>query len=735
MTTSGFSRARSWTRPNVLVLAAFTVIYLSLEVYSFRQKSATWDEPIHLAAGFAAVANGDYRVDPTHPPFLRIWAALPLLAMRVSSDTSEIDRTPIADWLTKAYAFAHRFLYVEHDADRLLYAARFMVAIWGVVLGVLLFCWAREWLGRTPAIVALAFYTIEPNIAAHAKLVTTDLAVTCFIFATLYFLWRTCRRGSIWNLAALAVSFALAVVTKFSAILLGPIVILLLAAAAGWGPRMGLKRATAIVSLLVAGSFVGVWAAYGFRYAPSASNAWLLLAQDYSVVRERLPVLVKVLGWVDAHQLLPNVFTQGFLLGQSSAETFPAYLAGTISETGFWYYFPAAFLLKTPAALILFFLAGLFVFVWRRRKLGLHNELFVMVPMLVYLAFAIASGINIGVRHILPIYPFVILTAAAAAGELLAWRKQAGRIILGGMMAFWLAMFVHAYPHTLTFFNLAAGGPRNGLAWLAESNLDWGQDLKLLKSWMDRKQVAHVNLAYFGTADPKYYQIDCTHLPGAPFFAGELIRKPKLPGYVAISKTLLSGLYLKPEWRVFYSGFKARSTVADIGNSIRVYWVEEWPEETSADGTLADALAFGLEWPDRAIPHYRAILERRGDDSVTTTKLGIALLETGRAEHTEEAIATLRHAAELDPNNGEAQSQLAMALLDLRRLGEALPHAQEAARLMPQEAVVHDVLGLALAGAGKLDAAESSFLQALQLRPDDEVARSHLRQLKDWRRQ
>jgi hypothetical protein len=168
-----------------------------------------------------------------------MWAALPLMALNgINLDTAIIDETDPTAWaMEKLFVFSHQFMYVDNDADRLLYAARFMVVILGVLLGVLLFCWVNEWLGFRAAVVALAFYTIEPNIAAHSSLVTTDFGVTCFIFGAVYFLWRTCRRPGALNIAGLTVFFVLSIISKFSALVLGPIAVLLLAFATfGSGP-------------------------------------------------------------------------------------------------------------------------------------------------------------------------------------------------------------------------------------------------------------------------------------------------------------------------------------------------------------------------------------------------------------------------------------------------------------------------------------------------------------------
>lgn len=737
------SRVSARVRPLMLglVLSAFSLVFTTLAVVAYVQKSGTWDEPMHLTAGYMALAHGDYRIDPAHPPFLRMWAALPLLALpRPAVDASAIDRVPASQWLDQEYEFARRFMYVDNDADRLLHAGRFMVVLLGVALGILLFCWTCEWLGFVPAVLALAFYTLEPNIAAHASLITTDLGVTCFIFGAVYFLWRTCRRMSAWNVTGLATFAALACVTKFSGLILWPIVLCLVAVAALHRSAVSPRAAVAIVGVMALATFIVTWGVYGFRYAPSASGSWTLQLADAPRIRSQAPVLAGVGGWIDERRLLPNAFVQGLIYSQGSVGQMPAYLAGRYSTDGWWYYFPVAFLIKTPTALIVLFIAGLAVYVRRRRELELSNELFVVLPIVVFLGFAITSGINLGLRHILPIYPFVLLIAAAAAKEFASAKSRAGQIALGAITVLWIVTFADIYPHTFTFFNRFVGGPRNGYKYLVDSNLDWGQHLKLLKRWMDDAGVSHINLAYFGTADPMYYGIDCTYLPGGPTFTLPLIMKPKLPGYVAISATVLSGVYLQPRWRLFYAGFREQMPVAAIGNSIHVYRVDRWPEasnevrgaaDAETHASLADALLFAQGWTEQAIGHYREYLKHRPDDASGWTRLGLALLAN---RDSGEAIATLTEAVRLDPRNAQARRLLAQGLVDRGNPREAGVHAAQAVALAPEDPNAHDLLGVALAMQGRLEEAAMHFERAVQIDPAHTVAHEHLRLARQRRR-
>jgi tetratricopeptide (TPR) repeat protein len=725
-------------------LAVFAVTFAALELFAYTQQSATIDEPIHLTTGYAALAARDYRVETTHPPFMRMWAALPLLFMRdIHLDTSVIDRTEPAAWQSgsTAFDFSTRFLYLDNDADRLLYAARFMVVICGILLGVLVFSWTYEWLGFTPAVWALVFYTLSPNLAAHASLVTTDIGITCFIFGAIYFLWRTSRRLSPLNLTGLAIFFALAIVTKFSGLILGPMVLALLIVAVRQRTTITRRAAAAIVPLLGVTSLFAVWAVHGFRYAPSESASWQLHLEHLPLA-STVPAIASVTEWIDRHRLLPNAFTEGFLIfAQSMLPPTSAFLAGAYSDEGWWYYFLVAFLIKTPISLIALTALGVVVLVGRRHELALKNEAFIVVPVVIYLLVSAVNTFHVGIRHLLPIYPFILLIAAA--GVMVLVRRRAGRVALGGLMTFWVVVAADVYPHTLTFFNRFVGGPAHGYKYLADSNIDWGQGLKLLKNWMDRESVPQIALAYFGTADPAYYDIDYTSLPAATPGMNlpsidRMWTKPRLPGYVAVGATVLTGVYLDPEWQLFYRGLYGTRPVAVLGNSMFVYWLDHWPEapdqalpatptEIDAEQLLGDELVLA-RWFDHAAVHYRRYLRERPDDTRAVRNLGLALFWDGDLER---AIPALQQALAAEPDTGVAQLALASALFDERRdIREVVTHARRAATLLPSDPRALVMLGRALAVSGELSEAAQTVQHALDLDPSDADAHQLLQTIR-----
>ena len=572
-----------------VVLVIFAAVYLALTVGSYRNESATVDEPQHLVAGYAMLRAHDYRIDPEHPPFLRMWAALPLLAMReIKLDTNSPYWHTADQW-----RFCHQFLFQDNDADRLLFRARFMVALLGVLLGVLVFAWARQLFGFWPAVIVLGLDCTEPNLLAHSGLVTTDLGATCFSFGAVYFAWRIGREFNVGNLVGLAVFFALAQVSKYSALLLCPILLALLFVRAlnpaPWSWKLGQpKLITGRVSkgLMAALTFAGVlvisyaalWAVYAFRYAPTTAGIERAQFVVSDEAQRRLPHLTRFMQWADEHRLVPNACAQGFTSMALTTQQRSAYLLGEFSDRGWWYYFPLAFLIKTPVALLAMAVIGLALCPTSRTTTRV-DALFVLGPPVVYFGVAMGGHLDIGLRHILVVYPFVLLLAGWTITAL--WPSSASRhwrpwrgLVLAVFCSIQLAEFAAIYPYCLAFFNASVGGARHGADYLVDSNLDWGQGLKLLNRWMTENRVQHINLSYFGTADPAYYGIKYTPLPGAPFFDRSRIARPRLPGYVAVSATNLRGAYLSDFGKDLYAPLREQKPAAVLGYCIYVYWME-----------------------------------------------------------------------------------------------------------------------------------------------------------------
>ncbi len=560
--------------PDWFILLLFSVLLLTQAILAIREKSATFDETVHLPAGYLHLRFGDYGFNPAHPPLAKMLAALPLLFTEVRVPSMNV---PFTD-----YRAGIRFLYEENDADRLLFFGRVAMLSLAVVLGWVIFVWTRRLFGRPAAVFAMFLYSFEPNILAHAPLVNTDFGATVFICLAIFSFCRLMHRVSILHLSLAGFSLGLALITKFSTLLLFPM-ILLLGAGFVLAPhtievglpgsactRVGTRtRKLAILVAAMVGmglvAYATIWAAYRFRFAGIT-----LPGQAYQGTWDQvLPVhgwMKRAIVWIRDLRLLPEAYLFGFLTVPPALPRL-TFMLGEFSTTGWWYYFIVTFVLKTPLALLLLLpLTPLALRApWRRDPGGI---LCLLVPVALYFGVACASRINIGHRHILPVYPFLFVMA----GSLVPWARQQRAYVkasLAALAAWYVVSSVAVFPHYLAYFNEIAGGPQNGYKYLVDSNLDWGQDLKGLKRYMVEHGIERVWLSYFGTASPDYYRIAYQYLPGN---RPPTIDKALTP-YVAISATNLQGLEFLAYGlsKNYFADFLRQQPIAKIGHSIFLY--------------------------------------------------------------------------------------------------------------------------------------------------------------------
>ena len=449
-------RIEAFSRRDALAVITFVIVFAALGWNSARRMSATWDEPGHIAAGYAALARGDYRLDIEHPPLARMWSALPLVALRPVLNVERFVAGP-----TEAIAFrgpfelGHAFLFADNDAGTLLQAARIMNLIVGAALGVLVFVWLHAWLGFRAAVSGLVLYALEPNLAAHAGLATTDIAVTACLFATTYFVWRRSRVRTRANLAGAALFYAAAILSKFSAVIHAPALVVLVLIASRRDGRIRVSRAANDLAVILLVTFAAAWAAYGLRFEPSSQPGWVFTLDQHPALRQAVPLWAAVAGRVNALHVLPNALTEGFLHGQALALGRPAFFAGAFSTTGWWYFFPSAMLLKTPIAVLLLLLTGLAaIFLRRKTPRGEATAVFLVLPPAAFLGVAMTSHLNIGLRHVLPVYPFAVVLAAAGVDALLK-KSRAAAAFAGVLLAVGMVEYRFLVPRQARVFQCA----------------------------------------------------------------------------------------------------------------------------------------------------------------------------------------------------------------------------------------------------------------------------------------
>jgi hypothetical protein len=569
------------------LLALGLSVHGALAVHTMRGNAATFDEGSHLPAGYTHLALGDHRLNPEQPPLVKLLAAVPLLAVAPEM------RADDPAWARgRQWEFGRRFLYVWNDADRLLLLGRLAVLTLTLLLVSALFLRARRMGGPAAGTATLALAVLSPDLLAHGNLVTTDVGLALFVFLTVAAFERLTERATWGRLVATGLAAGAALATKFSGLMLGP-VLLALGAVAVWGERplesalvgpahavegTGRRVRLVLALLLAIGALalLVVWASYGFRGALSPDPT--VRAAQRAVLEEppeRAWQAVAV-GAADAG-LLPEDYVRGLLFVMEHSERRRTFLLGRLSDDGFPHYFLVTFLLKSPIPLLILTLVALV----RIPRLPPRTVAFVWAPVVIYLGLTMGRGLQIGHRHLLPILPFLLLAAGESAAAVWRWRRPVG-LTLCALLGAWYATGTLAnHPHHLAYFNELGGGPTRGWRLLVDSNLDWGQDLKRLKAWMDAHGVTQVKLSYFGSASPSYYGIHAERLPGYSAPHPPRVTREILPGdIVAVSVTNLQGVYLDPGDLPLMERLRELEPVGRVGRSILVYRADfSWPPE------------------------------------------------------------------------------------------------------------------------------------------------------------
>lgn len=557
--------------PRLVGLVAIAVaLQASLAIHAMRGSSATFDEGAHLPAGYTHLVLGDHRLNPEQPPLVKLLAAVPLLAVRPELRGDDKAWAEARQW-----EFGRRFLYVWNDADRLLFLGRLPIVALASLLLVAVFLVARRRFGSRAAAAALGLAALSPEVLAHGALVTTDLGFALFFFLSVVAFDRALEEPKPGRVIAAGLAAGAAFATKFSAPILVPVLLLLGLAGRRSAGGPSWRRLAAVLAGVGALTLAVVWASYGLRH-PLTTDPVLRSSLRAPLEAPPAGLLPAGLAAAAGSHLVPEDYARGLLFVLTHSEARRAFLLGELSEDGFPQYFLVTFLVKTPVPLLL--LTGLALA--RLPRLRRPDALLLWLPVVVYAAFTLTRGLQIGHRHLLPVYPFLFVAAGEALAGLWSWRRPIGLAAAFVLGAWYAGGTLRQHPHHLAYFNEIAGGPANGWRVLADSNLDWGQDLKRLAAWMRANAVSRAKLSYFGSADPSYYGIAADALPGytAPH-ATRVVRTIRPGDVVAVSVTNLQGVYLDPEDRPLMERLRSLAPIGRAGWSIRIYRPDfAWPE-------------------------------------------------------------------------------------------------------------------------------------------------------------
>jgi hypothetical protein len=606
----------------IAACAALLILFAATSWTAWLGKCATFDEPLHFMGAWIQTHYDDFRCNPEDPPLWKYYVAAGTNPQDLKLDRSNfLWDLMLARFPAPAVHFIELALYQTpgNDADAMLRHARARMLFLGVVLGAVIAWWAWRLGGPAAAVVATGAFAADPNFLAHSPLVKNDVPITLVFLLLMMTIWLLGQRGTWVRCAAVVLLVAVALTTKFSGILTIPILAIALLCRAilprpwaffRWTLSTRLQRLGAGAAILVGAvlvGYLGIWACYGFRFGPTpdanekfnyhdpilncAENEMLLrqdpvpmyppTSQLQQWVDEWKPdATVNLVKWADKKRVLPQAWLFGFLYTYATSLVRRTFLCGEIGVSGWWYYFPLAMVFKTPLATLAGLATAAGFWIWKQKtttrsgrpKADIWDAGAFLVFPVFYMAIAMRSHLNIGLRHVLPVYPylFIFLGVMAAAGFRLR-PKLTGWII--GIFALGLLVeTAAAFPDYIPFFNVAFGGSRGGLALLSDSNMDWGQDLPALAKWQREHPERQLYLAQFSMPDPRYYGIHYIELDGAQVEQEDEQSPAPLPPVFAISAVALQRPYMTPHQQAtVYNLFENEKPIAILHGTIYLF--------------------------------------------------------------------------------------------------------------------------------------------------------------------
>lgn len=612
------------------IVGFFLVGFFILSTVVSSQESATFDERAHIPAAYSYIDALDMRLNPEHPPLIKDIAGIPLQFLNV---TFPYKSSEWKNGINEQWVIGDLFLNCTDPAiacnniDAILLWSRMPITLIAVLLGIGIFLWTRELGGTLAGLFAVLLFITDPNIIAHSHYVTTDIGIAAFIFFAFYFFVRFLRNPSVSNVFAAGIFLGLAQLTKFSAVLLFPIfgLFIILYALTQQKPRQfsGSKITFIIRTLFEYGfKYIGsvlicfalIWSLYAWNTASMPGEKLVILADQY-LSQKNIPAQFAhalVVGTSQSEFLKP--FSEYFLgvamVFARVASGNVHYFLGTVSDKASAFYFPVVFLLKETLPFLFLLLATIFYTLFRMfsaisQRTESFGTLFTRVFqariaqflsvffILFYTYVSITGNLTIGFRHLFPILPFLYMLVAKTVFDIFRrltddpTTKKVFIVVLGGIIFSLFATPIISYPSYLSYFNAAAGGHTEGYRYVTDSNYDWGQDLKHLRTFIDDHNrcvsgnitfgeqcvmknypaIDKIRVDYFGGSKPAVYLGD-HYIPWWD-------ERPTEPGWYAISAFFYQeSLYKKnPTGKQTYAWLSAYSPVARAGDSFFIYYL------------------------------------------------------------------------------------------------------------------------------------------------------------------
>jgi len=565
-------------------------VALLLMVTSVWNDSPIVDEIPHIGAGYSYIAKGDYRLNPEHPPLAKDLAGIALKFLNLKQGAFETQY-----WqkdINGQWDFGRNLIFNSgNDAITLARTAKPPLLIFFILSAWLIYAWSRNLDGKKAGLLALFLFSFSPTVMAHSRFVTTDVPALFGVLLASYFFVKFLKAPTRKNILIAGLAFGVAQLTKFSLFLLIPYLglLALLYGILYAGEKNKLKNAIYYgfmsVGVMIVGYALVVWPVYGLHvmnYPPErqkSDTVYHLGSYGNRLIADRVIELSDkpVLRPLAQYGLGVLMVTQRSIGGNTT------YFLGEVKNKAWKKYFPIVYLIKEPLAFWGLVIMALAFLVARkpRSENWLRNN-FDKFAMLIWLAIywyaSLKANLNIGVRHLMPVYGFTYILLAGSINSLYDHLQgQAKKVItavLVILLGWYLVENLRVYPYYLTYFNQIAGGPAGGHNYVVDSNLDWGQDAKRLADWLKRNNVQEkVQLDYFGWTDPSYYYPDKYLYLYAGKYKSlvEFLNDNPQGGWVAISASFFMGSRERPD--TSYAWLDQIKPVTVIGNSIFVWHI------------------------------------------------------------------------------------------------------------------------------------------------------------------
>ena len=590
-----------------LVVAAM-IAHAALLVGASRRNFVVVDEYAHIGAGISIWQTGTFVAYRVNPPLARMIAALPILAARPAPLSHRVEDGPgiRPEWaLGRDFAERNRARYLEFVR-----LARLPGIAWSLVGAWFIYLWGRDLQGDWAGCLGALAWCFEPTVLTFAMVVTPDVPAAVSGLVATYSFRRYLRAGTWADAGTSGLLLGVCQLTKFTMLIFYAIWPLLwLAARIGrrQGERPKLGRVAGQGSTIVFLSLLVVNLGYGFEASFRPLGEFSFVSRTFAGAppagRETFENGLSGnrfrRSWAGAAAVpLPADYLLGIDLQRRDFERgYFCYLNGRWRHRGWWHYYIAALAMKSTLGMMgLILISGAFRVVRASEVRGRLETFFLLWPALAVTAFVSSqTGFNHHMRYVLPAFPFAMIFAGQAEGLARSSRPRLGTGLVLALATWQVAACLAVYPHFLSYFNEAAGGPEHGSEHLLDSNMDWGQDLIFLKEWLDaHPDFRPLGLAYFNVADPALIGIAFRLPPPGPdgLFPGDTVHEAGLgprPGCFAVSAAYLAGAtFPAPDGlggqcfieQGAYTYFRHFRPIAKAGPSIFLYQIST--EEANA---------------------------------------------------------------------------------------------------------------------------------------------------------